>query len=337
MEDSRLIVLTKLDPSPIQQAEFFSTLLEKDLEFVVSRSSILQLRRGGELFHPGQKAAHCYMLLGGEIRVFKPRSDGGETETARFTPGTDLIGDFDFARGAEYDEYAEAVEDSVLIMFPAYGITMDSLALENPHTYSKILISSIKVMTGRIKSTQRSIVEKSSSFQEDHRRAYEDPGTGLWKQTFLADEINRILENPLALIMLSPDRWKSLVDSRGHGAGDEAMVLIAAVLRKITRQIGRGWPLRFKSNETGILINKCTAPQAEKIARELYKAIGALPEVPARGDIPAFSFSGTVVYSVWPDDDPVWDSLYQGTYDLLLNTWRSRGNTVTAYKKEASR
>jgi diguanylate cyclase (GGDEF)-like protein len=337
MEDSRLIVLTKLDPSPIQQAEFFSTLLEKDLEFVVSRSSILQLRRGGELFHPGQEADHCYMLLGGEVRVFRPRSDGGETETARFTPGTDLIGDFDFVRGAEYDEYAEAVEDSVLIMFPAYGVTMDSLALENPHTYSKILISSIKIMTGRIKSTQQSIVEKSSSFQEDHRRAYEDPGTGLWKQAFLADEINRILENPMALIMLKPDRFKTLVDSRGHGAGDEAMVLIAAVLRKITRQIGRGWPLRFKSNETGILINKCTASQAEKIARELHRAIGALPAVPARGDIPAFSFSGTVVYSVWPDDDSVWDSLYQGTYDLLLNTWRSGGDTVIAYRKGAPR
>ncbi|MDR1618858.1 MAG: diguanylate cyclase [Treponema sp.] len=336
MEDSRLIVLTELDPSPIQKAEFFSNLLEKDLEFVVSRSSILQLRRGGELFHPGQKADRFYMLIGGEIRVFKPRSDGGETETARFMPGTDLIGDFDFAREAEYDEYAEAVEDSVLIMFPAYGITIDSLALENPHTYSKILISSIKIMTGRIKSTQQNIVEKSSSFQEDHRRAYEDPGTGLWKQTYLTDEINRILENPMALIMLKPDRFKSLVDSRGHGAGDEAMVLIAAVLRKITRRIGRGWPLRFKSNETGILINKCTAPQAEKIARELHKAIAALPVVPARGGVPAFSFSGTVAYSVWPDDDAVWDNLFQGTYDLLLNTWRAEGNTVTVYKKGGS-
>jgi diguanylate cyclase (GGDEF)-like protein len=335
MGDSRLIVLTKLDPSPIQKTEFFSTLLEKDLEFVVSRSSILQLRRGGELFHPGQRADHFYMLLEGEIRVFKPRSDGGETETARFAPGMDLIGDFDFARGAEYDEYAAAVEDSVLIMFPAYGVTMDSLALESPLTYSKILISSIKIMTGRIKSTQQNIVKKSSSFQEDHRRAYEDPGTGLWKQTFLADEINRILEDPTALIMLKPDRFKTLVDSRGHGAGDEAMVLIAAVLRKITRQAGRGWPLRFKSNETGLLINKCAVPQAEKIARELHRAIAALPAVPARGDIPAFPFSGTVVYSVWPGSDAVWDSLYQGTYDLLLNTWRAGGNVVTAYRKEA--
>jgi diguanylate cyclase (GGDEF)-like protein len=337
MDDSRLIVLTRLDPSPIQRAEFFSTLLEKDMEFVVSRSSILQLRRGGELFHPGQKADHFYMLLEGEIRVFKNRSDGGETETARFMPGTDLIGDIDFAREAEYDEYAEAVEDSVLIMFPGYGITMSSLALENPHTYSKILISSIKIMTGRIKSTQQNIVEQSSSFQEDHRRAYEDPGTGLWKQTFLIDEINRILENPMALIMLKPDRFKTLVDTRGHGVGDEAMVRIAAVLRKITRRIGRGWPLRFKSNETGILINKCTAPQAEKIARELHKAIAALPVVPAQGDFPAFSFSGTVVYSVWPDDDAVWDSLFQGTYDLLLAAWRAGGNTVAVYRKEVPR
>jgi diguanylate cyclase (GGDEF)-like protein len=335
MDDSRLIVLTRLDPSPIQRAEFFSTLLERDIELVISRSSILQLRRGGELFHPGQKAGHFYMLIEGEIRVFKPRSDGGETETARFTPGTDLIGDFDFAREAEYDEYAEAVEDSALIMFPGYGITMGSLALENPTTYAKILISSIKIMTARIRSTQQNILEQSSSFQEDHRRAYEDPGTGLWKQTFLTDEINRILENPMALIMLKPDRFKTLVDTRGHGAGDEAMVRIAAVLRGITRKIGRGWPLRFKSNETGLLINQCSAPQAERIARELHRAIAALPAMPAQGDLPAFTFSGTVVYAVWPDDNPVWDRLYEGVYGLLLHTWRTGGDVVTAYTRGA--
>jgi diguanylate cyclase (GGDEF)-like protein len=322
-----------LDPSPIQKAELFSTLLKKEIDFVVSRSGILQLRRGGRLFSPGERAAHFYMLIEGVIRVYKSRSDGGEEEMARFNSG-DTIGDFDFARGADYDACADALEDSVLIMFPGYGLSMDTFALEEPHTISRILLSSIVMMTSRIKSTHKIIVENMSWVQELHRRAYEDPGTGLWKQAFLTDEINRILDDPMALIMLKPDRFKILVDSRGHGAGDEAMIRIAMVLKNISRRIGRSWPLRFKSNEVGILINKYNAAQTEKIANELFYAIAELEPVPAKDGIPAFPFTATVAYALWPEDNAAWESLFAETYDLLLNTWRAGGNRVTHYCKE---
>jgi diguanylate cyclase (GGDEF)-like protein len=210
---------------------------------------------------------------------------------------------------------------------------MDSLALESPHTVSKILLCSIVMMTGRIKSTRKIIVENMSWVQELHRKAYEDPGTGLWKQSFLTDEINRILEDPMALIMLKPDRFKILVDTRGHAAGDEAMIHIAMLLRNITRRQGRGWPLRFKSNETGILLNKCSPAQAEAIAEDLAAAVAGLPPIPAQDDIPAFSFTGTISWGVWPQDDGAWDSLFQGTYNLLLETWKQGGNRITHYQK----
>jgi diguanylate cyclase (GGDEF)-like protein len=320
-----------LDPSPIQKAELFSSLLERELEIVASHSGIIQLRKGRRLFSTGEQAERFYMLLEGSLRVFKPLP-GGDDEMARFTAG-DTIGDFDFARRAAYDACAEALEDSVLVMFPGYGMTMQELAREEPHTVSRILLGSIIMLTARIKSTQRIIVENMSWVQELQRRAYEDPGTGLWKQSFLTDELNRLLEVPTALIMLKPDRFKTLVDSRGHAAGDEAMVRIAMVLRNITRRIGRGWPLRFKSNEVGLLINKSGAAPAKTIAGDLAKAISALEPVPAQGDIPAFDFSGTISYAVWPEDDPSWDSLFEGNYTLLLDTWRAGGNTVVHYRR----
>jgi diguanylate cyclase (GGDEF)-like protein len=328
-----MAVFPGVDPSPIQRTELFSTLLPKELEFIISRSGILQLRKGALLFSPEEKADHFYMLVQGSIRVYKPRSDGGEDEMARFAAG-DSIGDFDFARGASYDACAEAMEDSMLIMFPGYGLSMDRLALEEPHTVSRILLSAIVMVTGRIKSTQKIIVENMSWVQELHRRAYEDPGTGLWKQSFLTDEINRILENPTALIMMKPDRFKTLVDSRGHGAGDEAMVRIAALLRNITRRAGRGWPLRFKSNEVGILINKCPPPMAEKLASDLRGAVTALAPLPAKDGVPAFSFGATVVYSLWPADGSSWEKLFQGTYDLLMKVWKAGGGTVLRLGKE---
>jgi GGDEF domain-containing protein len=319
-----------LDLSPILKADLFSTLLGSEHDFVVSRSGLLQLRRGSLLFSPGQTAEHFYLLLEGAVRVFKKRS-GGEDEVARFAPG-DTIGDFDFARNADYDAYAEAAEDSVLIMFPGYGLKMDKFIRDSPQIVSKILLNSITMTTGRIKATHKIIVENMSWVQELQRKAYEDPGTGLWKQTFLNDEINRLLEDPTAFIMLKPDRFKILVDSRGHGVGDEAMVRIAMLLRNITRRLGRGWPLRLKSNETAILINKCNAALAESLARDLLESIAKLPPVSGRDDIPVFSFTGTVVWGVWPQDDSTWDSLYQGSYSLLLDSWKQGGNRMVHYQ-----
>ena len=322
-----------LDPAPIGKVELFNSLLDKEIDYIKEHSCIINLRKKAKLFSIGQKAEQFYVLLEGAIRVYKPRDDGGYDELAQYAPG-DTIGDFDFARKAEYDANAEATEDSILVMFPGMGFSMDDFLTEEPYIVSRILLNSIVMMTGRIKSTQNIFLENLSWVNELHRRAYEDPGTGLYKQTFLTDEINRILEEPMALIMLKPDRFKILVDSRGHEAGDEAMVRIAMILKSFTRKINRGWAIRFKSNETGLLINSCPKPMAEKIIESLCKKIESMESVPAQGEIPPFSFTGTIAWSVWPTDCSTWETLFKETYALLLDTWKTGGGRKVAHYAE---
>ena len=322
---------TKADLALIQKTELFAGLSQDEIDFVVSRSGTLKLSRGALLFSAGEKAKHFYILTSGAIRVFNARSDGGENEMARFTAG-DTIGDFDFARDAEYDACAEAAEDSELIEFPGLGLTMDSLAGEDPHTVCSILLNAIVMMTERIKSTRRLTLKNMAWVQELHRRAYEDPGTGLWKQTLIADEITGVLKNPSALIMLKPDHFKTLVDSRGHSVGDEAMVRIALVLKNAAHRNGHGWPMRFKSNEVGIIFNNCDSCTAEKIAGELLSAIAALEPVPAQDKLPEFRFSATVSWTVWPLDGADWEELLQGNYASLLDAWRSGGKRIVHYR-----
>jgi len=323
-----------VDLSLLQKAELFSNLNHDEIDFVISRSGTLSLSKGAPLFSSGERASHFYILIAGEIRVFNPNRDGSQEEMARFTSG-DTIGDFDFARGVEYDACAEAAEDSQLIMFPASGITMDTLAQEEPHTVCGILLNAIVMMTGRIKSIRKLILENMSWVKELHRRVYEDPGTGLWKQALIADEITGVLNTSTALIMLKPDRFKTLVDSRGHGAGDEAMIRIAAILKNAVRKVGQGWPMRFKSNEVGVIINNCGISQAKEIAEELAAAVRAMEPVPAHGDIPAFPFSATVVWSLWSMDDAEWESLFNGNYAALLENWRNGGDKIVHYSKTA--
>ena len=317
--------------SAILRCDLFSNLLLEEEESVIARTELMLLRKGDLLFSPGKKAEHLYLLLEGGIRVFLPQEGGGDNEIARFTPG-DIIGDFDFARGAEYDARAEALEESSLVVFPGYGLNMDSFFLESPHIVAKILLNSITMVTGRIKASRKLIIENAAWVQELHRKVYEDPLTGLWQQGLINDEINRILEDPMALIMLKPDRFKILVDGTGHDVGDEAMIRIAGILKNCTRKLGRGWAMRFKSNETGILVNKCDAVLAESLARSVFEAVAALPPVPMgqahgqEGDV--FTFSGSMAWGIWPVDDKSWDSLFTRTYELLMDTWKAGGNRI---------
>ena len=334
-EKTRQKELSSIVKADLLKSDLFSNFLPAERKYITTRTGIVKLVKGGVLFSPGKKADHLFLLQKGLVRVYKPREGGGEDEIARFTPG-DIIGDFDFARGADYDAHAEATEATSLIIFPGSGLTMNTIAREAPDVLAKILLNAAAMVTGRIKATRKLIIESASWVQELHRKIYEDPGTGLWKQNFLSDEINGILEDPMALIMLKPDRFKILVDAMGHAAGDKAMVQIASILKGITRKVGRGWAMRFKSNETGILVNKCDANMAKTLALSLSRAIAALPPVSLvlnnkkRED---FSFSGSIAWGVWPADDKSWESLFENTYKLLMDTWKTGGGKIVHYQQ----
>ena len=318
------------DLGAIKKTELFSNFKESQIDFIVMHSEIINLSKKEPLFFAGEKAARFYKLISGEIRVYNTNKDGSEEEMAHFKSG-DTIGDFDFARGAEYNACAEAAEDSQIVVFPGKGDTLDSLAEEEPETVCSIMINAIIMMTGRIKEANMLVLDNMSWVKDLHRKAYEDAGTGLWKQILITDEIIGAMKAPAALIMLKPDRFKILVDSRGHTIGDNAMIRIASVIKNIARQLGHGWPMRFKSNETGIIINNCDTAQAETLARQLADNIADMEPVPAQDDFDKFIFSATVSWCVWPADGADWDSLFQGNYANLLETWKTCGDTVVHY------
>jgi diguanylate cyclase (GGDEF)-like protein len=327
--------LGAIDSAFIRRTELLSSLFDEDLDYVASRMGTFELKKGGHLFNQGTRADRFYIVLEGSIRVFRSRPDGGSDEMAVFTPG-DTLGDFDFARRANYDACAEAREDSLLLSFPGIGLDMDVLARERPDTVARILLQSLAMIASRLRSTQRLISENAPWVQELRRQSFEDPGTGLWNRAFLQEELSRNLQAPFALILLKPDRFKELVDSRGHAAGDEAMMRIAAILKSAVRRAGRGWAIRLKSNEVALAINRWDAENALRVSRGVMKAISGLEPVPANKDIPAFSFTATLAFAIWPADGEEWSLFFDAVYGLLMAGWRAGGNRILRLKPTAA-
>ncbi|AEJ20626.1 diguanylate cyclase domain-containing protein [Gracilinema caldarium] len=314
----------------LKKSSLFSGLLTDDEDYIVSRVSRFQLRKGARLFTIGDPADRFYYIVSGSIRVFRIKTDGQVEELAIFT-GQDLLGEFDFARQTIYDAVAVALEDTELICFPALGLNFEDIKREKPDTVSRILLRSLSMISSRLRSTQKLISENTSWVQELRRRAYEDPGTGLWNRAFLDEEIRRELQAPTALILMKPDRFKILVDGLGHSAGDEAMVSIAGILKSLVRQFGRGWALRFKSNEVGLCLPRCSLESAQTVAQNLYKAVTALTPISPTEKFPGFTFSATVVFGVWPDMLEDWDTLVQQQYVYMVEQWQAGGNRVISF------
>ena len=87
----------------------------------------------------------------------------------------------------------------------------------------------------------RVILEHESIQREMARQARTDPLTGLLNRRAFMDEITRRIDRlereglPGTLMFIDLDRFKALNDCRGHDVGDEALVLVASLLRATVR------------------------------------------------------------------------------------------------------
>jgi len=342
--------------SAITNSELFANFLPAEKEAVIRRSGYITVGEGEILFSPSTQAERLYVLCMGQIRIFTRNEDNAEEELASFTPGS-IIGELAFGQNATYNAYAQVLEDSTLAVFPGPGFNLDAIALGMPNLVSRLLLNAAGMISQRITSNRKLLLKNKHWVDHLFRKAYEDPGTGLLKQSFLTDEINGILEDPTALILLKPDRFKVLVDTAGHDAGDKAMVKIASILKNTVRRFGRGWAIRLRSNETGILVNNCTAEEASALADSLSKAIASIPPMPmipandaasddpsdpnaapaeSAGKVENFTFSTSVVWAVYPLDAEQWQTLFDTAYEMLLKTWKDGGDRVARYTKGAA-
>jgi diguanylate cyclase (GGDEF)-like protein len=205
-------------------------------------------------------------------------------------------------------------------------MSMQDLAQEKPDASARILLRSLSMISSRLRSTQRLISDNSPWIRELRHQIYTDSSTGLWSRAFLDEEVQRNLQEPTAIVMVKPDRFKELNDAHGHQAGDEAMAMLSGILVGETERLGRGWALRLRSNETAIVVPRCSADEATAAARRLAASVKAMDVPAARGT--GFVFTASMSLAVWPEDGADWKRLVEDSYGLLTRAWRDGGSRL---------
>jgi diguanylate cyclase (GGDEF)-like protein len=114
------------------------------------------------------------------------------------------------------------------------------------------------------------LAERAGAFEQ---LSVTDALTGLLNRRYieerLLEEIKRSNREgfPMSFMMLDVDHFKSYNDEFGHPAGDEALRMVAAVLRDTLR--GADVAARFGGEEFAVLLPQTTGPEAIAIAERI--------------------------------------------------------------------
>jgi diguanylate cyclase (GGDEF)-like protein len=305
----------------LRSAELISELIDEDLSYFATRVGRSEPGPGALVFAAGSRAERFYIVESGDLSI----SREGRV-IARFGPG-DVVGDFDFARGALRDAEARSEGGARLLVFPAEGTSLADLVEERPDASARLLLRSIGMISSRLRSVQRLISENDPWVRELRRQSWTDSATGLATKSFLGEEVPRLLEEPSLWLLMKPDRFKDLVDAHGHAAGDAAMVAIAKVLKDEVARLGRGWAIRIKSNETALVVPRCGREEAVGVARRIVQGYTAMDLGTVTGGAP-FAFTVSQAMAFWPEHEHDSKRLFDSLYGVLMRAWRDGGARV---------
>jgi diguanylate cyclase len=121
------------------------------------------------------------------------------------------------------------------------------------------------------------VTKQRKMAEEITYRACHDALTGLVNRTEFESRLNHFIKDNRevgmqnALIFIDLDRFKVINDSCGHSAGDKVLKDIAAIMHtciRITDTLAR-----IGGDEFAVILYKCNAQQAMKIAKNICKAV----------------------------------------------------------------
>jgi diguanylate cyclase (GGDEF)-like protein len=180
-------------------------------------------------------------------------------------------------RGARENVAAELLRDMTAIQVAILGSLAkdpESLDLEGFADLALRLAEAIGVLQS---VAVEGLVERQVNELES--LANSDPLTGLSNRRYLQDQLRQALgiykryETPFALLILDVDGLKRVNDSKGHQAGDRALVQVATAMRRTLRTTDTA--ARIGGDEFCVLATNQNATAAEPLAQRIVDAVDA--------------------------------------------------------------
>ncbi len=231
------------------------------------------LAAGEMLLSPRAKNEHVFVVLSGSVDVHV----GSLTAPALTTMEVGAcVGEMSIIEDRDPSAYVVAAESTHLLV-----IHKDTLwdMVNVSHAFSKNLLV---VLSERVRSHNHFIAESIGDWRKFEKHATTDALTGLGNRHAMEEsfprEVNRCAQggDPVSLIMIDVDQFKSFNDKFGHVAGDRALSAVARILGNQFRP--RDLLVRYGGDEFAVLLPGVDENEGMQIAERVRTAVSGSTE-----------------------------------------------------------
>lgn len=248
--------------------DLFRGVRPEDVQDLLQKCDRHDIETGDLLLSPGSRNEYVYVVLSGSLNVHVGSPDAPILVTMEVGS---CAGEMSIIEDRDPSAYVVAAEPTHLLVIHQ-TILWDMV--DASHEFSKNLLV---VLSERVRSHNHFIAASFGDLQKFERNATTDALTGLSNRHAMEEtfprEVARCLQNeqPVSLIMIDVDRFKSFNDKFGHVAGDRALSAVAQVLQKQFRP--RDHLVRFGGDEFAVLLPGIAEAEALTVAERVRDAV----------------------------------------------------------------
>jgi diguanylate cyclase (GGDEF)-like protein len=248
--------------------DLFRGVRPEDVQDLLQKCDRRDLQTGELLLSPGSRNEYVFVVLSGSLNVHVGSPDAPIVVT--MVAGS-CAGEMSIIEDRDPSAYVVAAEPTHLLVIHQ-TILWDMV--DASHEFSKNLLV---VLSERVRSHNHFIAASFGNLQKFERNATTDALTGLSNRHAMEEtfprEVARCLQSnqPVSMIMIDVDRFKSFNDKFGHVAGDRALSAVAHVLTKHFRP--RDHLVRFGGDEFAVLLPGISETEALLVAERVRDAV----------------------------------------------------------------
>jgi diguanylate cyclase (GGDEF)-like protein len=253
--------------------QLFQGVEPGEVQELLQKCDRRDLGPGELLLSPGSKNEYVFVVLSGslEVRVGSPDAP----IIATMVTG-ECAGEMSIIEDRDPSAYVVAGEPTHLLVIHQ---TILWAMVDASHAFCKNLLI---VLSERVRSHNEFIAASFGDLQKFERNATTDALTGLHNRHAMEEsfprEVSRCRQNgqPVSLIMIDVDQFKTFNDLFGHVAGDRVLTAVAHILQKQFRP--RDLLVRFGGDEFAVLLPGIGVQEALAIAERVRQSVSGSTE-----------------------------------------------------------
>ncbi|GLZ85758.1 hypothetical protein Pres01_18090 [Metapseudomonas resinovorans] len=253
------------DMALLGRLRLFQNVTANNLELLLKEFRACDLDAGEIVLSPFNRNQYLYLVVSGRLKVYLGSLDNNPVSSIE--PG-ECAGEISFIDNDHPSAYVVAAEPTTALRLHRQSLV--SLFQQSPQLMQNLL----ELLCDRVRQGNRIILDTEQN-------AKIDTLTGLFNRRWLEQIYQRestrcsFNEQPMSMLMLDVDHFKSYNDHHGHLAGDYALCLVSHTLRNQLRP--KDSMARYGGEEFVILLPEMGCEEARTIGERLRTSLEQIP------------------------------------------------------------